>query len=155
MATARRIIVRDSHIHGRGVFARVDIPKDALILEYKGERISWEEALARHPHDPHNPTHTFYFDIDDGYVIDGGRQGNSARWINHSCQPNCHAKQVQVGDHTRVFIYAKRHLRAGEELFYDYGLIIDAKLTKKLRDEYKCLCGARKCRGTLLASTRG
>lgn len=153
MTSKRRIAVRDSHVHGKGVFALVDIPRGTRIIEYKGERISWEQALERHPHDPENPNHTFFFDIDDR-VIDGGRQGNSARWINHSCGPNCVAQQVGGDGNGRVFIHAKRDIRAGEELFYDYGLIIDAKLTKKLREAYKCLCGSRRCRGTLLASSR-
>lgn len=155
MAIQRKISVRDSHVHGKGVFALVDIPKGNRIIEYKGQRITWEKALKRHPHDPKNPHHTFFFDIDDNLVIDGGRDGNSARWINHSCHPNCKAEQVEVGGHQRVFIHARRNIRAGEELFYDYGLIIDAKLTQKLREAYKCLCGTRYCRGTLLSGKRG
>jgi uncharacterized protein len=154
MASTRKIVVRQSRVHGKGVFALVDIARGTKIIEYKGERISWAQAMQRHPHDPENPNHTFFFDIDDDHVIDGGRLGNSARWINHSCGPNCEARQIRIDGHNRVFIHAKRDIRAGEELFYDYGLIIDEKLTKKLRDEYKCLCGSRRCRGTLLASTR-
>jgi hypothetical protein len=77
--------------------------------------------------------------------------GNSARWINHSCAPNCEAEEVDG----RVFIHALRDIAADEELFYDYGLVIDARQTKKLKEEYACRCGARKCRGTMLAPKRG
>jgi SET domain-containing protein len=80
-------------------------------------------------------------------VIDAKHGGNSSRWINHACKPNCEADE----DGGRVFIKALRNITAGEELFYDYGLIIDAKYTKKLLAEYPCWCGAKKCRGTLLA----
>lgn len=153
MAGNRKITVRTSTVHGKGVFALVDIPKKTRIIEYRGERIPWSEALKRHPHDPDNPNHTFFFDIDDDMVIDGGRGGNSARWINHACKPNCKAKQEEIDGAQRVFIYAKRDIAAGEELFYDYGLIIDGKITKKLKREYRCLCGAKKCRGTMLRST--
>ena len=76
--------------------------------------------------------------------------GNSARWINHSCDPNCEADE----EGGRVFIKALRNIRAGEELSYDYGLIIDEPYTKKLKAEYPCWCGSRQCRGTLLAPKR-
>ena len=143
----RRIQTRRSGIHGKGVFALTDLAEGETILEYLGEVISWKEALRRHPHDPKDPNHTFYFHIDDKHVIDGKAGGNSSRWINHACKPNCEADE----DGGRVFIKALRNIKAGEELFYDYGLIIDAKYTKKLLAEYPCWCGAKKCRGTLLA----
>ena len=81
--------VRHSVIHGRGVFAARTIRKGALILEYRGERTTWEIVCARPDSDPDNPEHTFIFETSDGSVIDGGRRGNAARWINHSCAPNC------------------------------------------------------------------
>ena len=108
MASTRKIVVRQSRVHGKGVFALVDIARGTKIIEYKGERISWAQAMQRHPHDPENPNHTFFFDIDDDHVIDGGRLGNSARWINHSCGPNCEARQIRIDGHNRVFIHAKR-----------------------------------------------
>ena len=146
-ADTRRIQTRRSGVHGKGVFALSELAEGETIIEYVGEVISWKEALRRHPHDPQNPNHTFYFHIDDKHVIDGKAGGNSSRWINHACKPNCEADE----DGGRVFIKALRHIKAGEELFYDYGLIIDAKYTKKLLAEYPCWCGAKKCRGTLLA----
>ena len=146
----RRIQVRRSTVHGRGVYAVQDIAAGDTLIEYVGEIISWEEAQVRHPHDPANPNHTFYFHIDESRVIDALVGGNSSRWINHACEPNCEADE-QDG---RIFIKALRDIAAGEELNYDYGLIIDERYTKKLKAEYPCWCGAANCRGTLLAPKR-
>ena len=143
----RRIQTRRSGVHGNGVFAVQDIAEGETLIEYKGEIISWKEALRRHPHDPTQPQHTFYFHVDDDRVIDGNVDGNAARWINHSCEPNCEADE-QKG---RVFIKALRNIAAGEELSYDYGLIIDEPYTRKLLSEFPCWCGSEDCRGTLLA----
>ena len=145
----RRIQTRRSGVHGKGVFALTDFAEGETIIEYVGEIISWKEALRRHPHDPTDPNHTFYFHIDETHVIDAKYGGNSSRWINHSCKPSCEPDEVGG----RVFIKAIRDIKAGEELNYDYGLVIDAPLTKKLKLEYPCWCGAKKCRGTLLSST--
>lgn len=147
--SGRRIQTRRSGVHGKGVFALTDIDKGEIIIEYVGEVITWKEALRRHPHDPKDPNHTFYFHIDKKHVIDALYGGNSSRWINHSCKPNCQPDEEEG----RVFITAIRDIKAGEELSYDYGLVIDAPLTKKLKAEYPCWCGAKKCRGTLLASS--
>ena len=144
---SRRIQTRRSGVHGKGVFALQDLAEGETLIEYVGEVISWPEALRRHPHDPAQPNHTFYFHIDDTHVIDAHVGGNSSRWINHSCQPNCEAD----ADGERVFIKALRNIAAGEELFYDYGLVIDARYTPKLLADYPCWCGASSCRGTLLA----
>jgi uncharacterized protein len=143
----RRIQTRNSKVHGKGVFAVQPLSKGEVIIEYTGELITWDEALRRHPHDPSDPNHTFYFHIDEKHVIDAKHGGNSARWINHSCAPNCEADE----EGGRVFIKALRAIKPGEELFYDYGLVIDGRITKKLKAEYPCWCGAKKCRGTLLS----
>lgn len=147
-AHARRIQTRRSGVHGKGVFALVDIPAGERIIEYVGEIISWEEAQRRHPHDPEQPNHTFYFHLDEEHVIDALHGGNSSRWINHSCDPNCEADE----DDGRVFIKSLRPIRAGEELNYDYGLVIDEPLTPELKADYPCWCGSANCRGTLLSS---
>jgi SET domain-containing protein len=146
----RRIQVRRSGIHGRGVFAARPLAEGETVIEYKGEIISWKEALRRHPHDPANPDHTFYFHIDDKHVIDGKYDGNSARWMNHSCEPNCEAEQ----DGSRVFIKALREISAGEELFFDYGLILEERHTAKVKKQFECRCGSPRCRGTMLAPKR-
>jgi len=147
--TGRRIQTRRSGVHGKGVFALTDFAQGETIIEYVGEIISWKEALRRHPHDPQDPNHTFYFHIDETHVIDAKHGGNSSRWINHSCKPNCEPDEIDG----RIFIKARRNILAGEELSYDYGLVIDAPLTDTLKAEYPCWCGAKKCRGTLLASS--
>jgi SET domain-containing protein len=139
--------VRNSEIHGRGVFAAADIPKGTRIIEYRGERTSWEIASERPDSDPDDPSHTFIFELDDGRVIDAAVRGNAARWINHSCAPNC--KSVEDDD-SRVYIEAKRAIAAGEELTYDYRLSYDGRVTRKVREEYTCRCGSKRCRGTLL-----
>ena len=150
-ASPRRIQTRRSGVHGKGVFALQDLAEGETLIEYVGEVISWAEAQARHPHDPQQPNHTFYFHIDEHRVIDALFGGNSSRWINHACEPNCEAAE----EDGRVFIRALRNIDAGEELNYDYGLIIEARYTAKLKAEYPCWCGAPNCRGTLLAPKRG
>jgi len=143
--------VEKSTLHGTGVFAATDIPAGTEIFEYKGKRITPEQADAMHPVNPDDPFHTFFFALSCGKVIDGGQKGNDARWINHSCEPNCEAQENSSGK--KVFIIALRDIAAGEELFYDYGLILDGRITKTLRRQYQCLCGAPDCRGTMLALT--
>ena len=146
----RRIQVRRSGVHGKGVFALQPIAKGETIIEYKGEIITWPQAQRRHPHDPGDPNHTFYFHIDDKRVIDAAVGGNAARWINHACRPNCEADETGG----RIFIKALRTLKPGEELFYDYGLIIDDRYTPKVKKQFECRCGTRRCRGTMLAPKR-
>ena len=141
------IKVRHSHIHGNGVFAARKIPTGARIIEYRGKRITEKQAEKRFGQDPDNPYHTFFFSLDSGKLIDGGDEGNDARWINHSCEPNCEAQEEKG----RVYIHALRDIRRGEELSYDYGLIIGERLTKTVREAYACRCGSEACRGTMLA----
>ena len=139
--------VRRSSIHGRGVFAAAEIPKGAQIVEYKGKRASWDEALARPDSDPDDPAHTFLFELEDGRVIDARVRGNAARWIKHSCAPNCVTHEDDAG---RVFVAAKRRIALGEELTYDYRLSVEGRLTRAERAQYACRCGSPRCRGSLL-----
>jgi SET domain-containing protein len=148
-SSKRRIQVRQSGVHGKGVYAIRSIKKGALVIEYKGEMVTWKQALKRHPHNPEDPDHTFFFHIDDKHVIDAAYGGNAARWINHSCKPNCESDIDEK--HHRVYIKALRRIEPGEELFYDYGLVVDGPYTKKLRKQFACRCGAKRCRGTMLA----
>lgn len=150
-AGGRRIQVRRSGVHGKGVFALRPLAAGELVIEYTGERICWDEALDRHPHDPANPEHTFYFQLEGGDVIDALYGGNASRWINHACHPNCEAEEDDDG---RVFIRALRDIAAGEELSYDYALSIDERYTAALKRRYACHCGAPDCRGTMLAPKR-
>lgn len=146
----RRLQVKRSGVHGKGVYAQVALQAGEIIIEYKGEVITWDEALRRHPHDPSDPNHTFYFHVDEAHVIDGGVRGNSARWINHACAPNCETED----DGGRIFIKALRDVAPGEELFFDYRLVIDERYTPKLKKAYACRCGAPNCRGTMLGPKR-
>lgn len=149
-AGGRRTQVRRSGVHGRGVFALRPLEPGETLFEYTGEVITWEEALRRHPHDPSQPDHTFYFHIDDQHVIDGAHGGNSSRFINHSCDPNCEADEVDG----RVFIKTLRPVLPGEELYFDYGLVLDGRHTAKVKKQFACYCGASNCRGTMLAPKR-
>ena len=136
-----RIEVRESAIHGRGIYAKQFIPEEARIIEYTGQRMAWEDA----PNDPDNP-HTFNFGLDNGLVINPEVDGNEARWANHSCDPNCEA----IEEDDRIFIYAMRDIQPGEEISYDYALELDEPVTDELKKEFECFCGSPKCRGTML-----
>ena len=147
----RRIAVRHSPIHGRGVFALKSIAKGTRIIEYKGRLITDKEADRRYSRMHEHSPHTMLFSLEGGWVIDATRHGNSARWINHSCAPNCEIEE----EGRRVFIEAGRAIRPGEELTYDYNLQIGEKHTKKAKREHACFCGARRCRGTMLGEEEG
>lgn len=110
-------------------------------------RLTHAEADAECPDDEKTDRHhTFLFAVDDDTVIDGGRNGNDARFINHSCEPNCEV----IIKRQRVFIHALRDIAEGEELFYDYWYLTDESYTlSDLRRIYPCRCGSDRCRGTL------
>jgi SET domain-containing protein len=139
-----------SRIHGRGVLAKEDIPAGQRIIEYTGERITNAEADRRYPFDESEPQHTFLFSVNSRTIIDAAHGGNVARFINHSCDPNCEA----VIERGRVFIHAMRDIRAGEELGYDYWFVLDDRHSAANKALYPCRCGAKNCRGTLLADKR-
>jgi uncharacterized protein len=136
-----RLEVCESAVHGRGVYAAQFIPEGTRIIEYTGERVSWEAA----PDDENDP-HTFNFGLENGEVINPKVGGNDARWINHCCNPNCEA----IEEDNRIFIYAMRDIEAGEELFYDYAMEIDEPITGESKRKFACHCGASNCRGTML-----
>ncbi len=141
--------IRKSSIQGRGGFATRRIRKGARVAEYLGERISHDEGDRRYDDDTMQRHHTFLFVVNNKIVIDAGVDGNDARYINHSCDPNCEA----VIEDKRVFIDALRTIEPGEELFYDYAYERDdATLKGSAADaQYPCRCGAANCRGTILA----
>lgn len=151
-AVGRLIEVRRSGVHGQGVFAIAPIARGDTIIEYVGRRMSHKKADKLPPIDPDEPNHTFFFQIRDGRkVIDAAVGGSAARWINHACAPNCEAEEDEDG---RVFIKALRKIKPEQELFYDYGLVLDEPYTRQLKKDYACRCGAPKCRGTMLAPKR-
>ena len=138
---AVQIEVRASGVHGRGVYAAQFIPEGARIIEYMGERVSWESA----PDDDDDP-HTFNFGLENGDVINPEVGGNDARWINHSCDPNCET----VEEDDRIFIYAVRNIQPNEELLYDYHMELDEPITQSAKKKFACHCGASNCRGTMI-----
>jgi SET domain-containing protein len=141
-------ILRRSEIHGKGAFATEWIKKGTRLIEYKGERITDEEADDRYPDDDGpEPHHTFLFSLEDGTVVDAAVRGNAARFINHSCEPNCEA----VIEDERIYIDTIRDIAPGEELFYDYSFILDERHTQAVKARYPCHCGTDSCRGTILA----
>jgi SET domain-containing protein len=126
------------------------ICKGARVVEYTGERISHRQADRRYASGPGWSPHTMLFIVDRKTVIDATRRGNSARWINHSCSPNCEA----LDDEGRIYIEAIRDIRPGEELTYDYNLRLEEPHTPAAKREHSCHCGAQRCRGTLLGKKR-
>jgi len=133
------------------VFATRTIRKGTRIIEYRGARLPRNVADERPASDPMDFYHTMLFELADGNVIDASLHGNAARWINHGCDPNCEAMEYEDG---RVFIFARRTIRAGEELRYDYRLEYEGRMTRKALAAFACHCGARRCRGTMLMRRR-
>jgi uncharacterized protein len=148
---ARAYAVRGSAIHGKGVFAARTIAPGERIIEYRGERIGWDEALRRAEIRGGPLNHTFFFSLHDGRVIDGGSRGNAARFINHSCEPNCEALEHDDG---RVYLYALLPIGVNDELSYDYALIYDGRHTAAVRRAFACRCGSPGCQGIMLAPKR-
>jgi SET domain-containing protein len=146
LASSPLVEARNSAIHGRGVYAAAPIKKGTRVLEYLGERISHGEADERYAQKADDDGHTFLFIASNRTVIDAGVDGNDARFINHSCNPNCET----VIEKSRVFIDAIRNIKPGEELGYDYQLTWDSTDEPEELALYACRCGARKCRGTML-----
>jgi len=145
------VVVRRSKIQGRGVYASRDIAEGDRIIEYTGLLITNEEADAQCDDEGMRRHHTFLFGVDDKLTVDGANGGNEARFINHSCEPNCES----VIEGRRVFIDALRDIRAGEEIAYDYWYTTDRGYTlEDLRRIYPCRCGAATCRGTLARPPR-
>ena len=138
--------VRRSKVHGLGVFAVRPIKKRTRVIEYLGERISHAVADRRYDDHDENDNHTFLFNVDRGLVIDAGVEGNDARFINHSCEPNCES----VIEHRRVYIEAVRDIAPGEELSYDYQIGRERGDPPNVDQIYACRCGSAECRGTML-----
>lgn len=149
----RRIVARRSPIHGNGVFAVDTIAKGEHVIEYKGTLMTDAEADKMYG-DGGETGHTFLFTLNDEYIIDANRKGNTARWINHSCDPNCQAliDESESGDprKDKVVIEAIRKIKPGEELTYDYGIVLDMPHTARLKKVWSCRCGSPKCIGTML-----
>jgi len=140
------LVIRNSGIHGRGAFARTDIPAGTRIIEYTGEKVSNAEADRRYDDARMKRHHTFLFILNSRTVVDGAVGGNQARLINHSCDPNCEA--IIEGRH--IWIDALKDIRRGDELTYDYRYEWMSNYTVDDLDFYRCECGVRRCRGTIV-----
>jgi uncharacterized protein len=149
LGAAVKFEVRKSPIQGLGVFANGQIPAGVRLIEYTGQRLSPAEADARYP-DSDDRHHTYLFAIDDDIVIDAAVGGNDARFINHSCDPNCDA----VVEDNRIWIETIRDIEPGEELAYDYAYVLEQRHTPAAKRRYPCNCGSANCRGTILAKKR-
>ena len=137
-------------MHGLGAFALRPIPEGTRLIEYAGGRITPAQADERYPDVPGEHHLTYLFAIDDDIVIDALVDGNDARFINHSCDPNCDA----VVEDDRIWIETIRDVATGEELAYDYAFILPERHTPAAKRRYPCNCGSSKCRGTILARKR-
>jgi uncharacterized protein len=144
--TSPLIEVRNSRVHGSGVFAVAPIKKGTRVIEYLGDRVSHAEADRRYDDHDVNDNHTFLFIVDKRTVIDAGVGGNAARFINHQCDPNCESEI----ENQRVFIDAIRDMKPGDELGYDYQIGREAGDPPNVDEIYACRCGSPKCRGTML-----
>ena len=149
LASVSQYRKRRSGRHGLGVFAARPIKAGTRIIEYAGELISHAEGERRYPTAPDHheeAEHTYLLQLDDDRVIDANVGGNDARFINHSCAPNC--EPMPAGD--RMWIVSIRAIRPGEELAYDYAIELDEPHTPARKLRFPCHCGARGCRGSIL-----
>lgn len=138
--------IRDSVIAGRGGFAIRAIAKGERLIEYVGQRITHAQADARYDDEAMDQHHTFLFSVSNRTVIDASVGGNEARFLNHSCDPNCEA----VIERSRVFIYAIRDIAEGEELVYDYQYERSGDEDDSDEHRYRCLCRTARCRGSIM-----
>lgn len=137
--------VKQSKLHGRGLFARKDIPKGTKIIEYKGTRMPPDDLPDVDENKP-DAHHTVIFTLDNGWLIDASRRGNAAQFANHSCAPNSDT----IEEDGRIYIRALRKIRKGEEILYDYHLYLSGPFQISWLTDYACHCGARKCRRIML-----
>ena len=140
------IVRKKSSIHGHGIFAKTDIPKGTRIVEYVGEKITKAEAERRGPRlieyakKHHQQGAVYLFDLNKKYDIDGHVHYNTAKYINHSCGPNCEADIIRG----RIWIITARNIQKGEELFYNYGYELETY------HEHPCYCGSPRCVGYIV-----
>jgi len=139
MHTPFRLMVKGSPIHRLGVFADQRIPQGRKVIEYGGERVTTKEAQRRG-----NRNLNYMFAFAKNVIIDGSSGGTGAQYINHSCAPNLRARKV----FGHMLFFSVRAIRKGEELTLDY------KYRGVKKGDYPCICGAPRCRGTLVEDRR-
>ncbi|XP_060537335.1 histone-lysine N-methyltransferase trithorax [Cylas formicarius] len=128
-----------SNIHGRGLFCLRDIEPGEMVIEYAGEVIRSVLTDKREKLYNSKGIGCYMFRVDDNFVVDATMKGNAARFINHSCDPNCYSKVVEILGHKHIVIFALRRILSGEELTYDYKFPFE-------EDKIPCTCGAKRCR---------
>jgi len=128
-----------SGIHGRGLFCKREIACGEMVIEYAGEEIRAILTDYREKYYDNKGIGCYMFRIDDDLVVDATVKGNAARFINHSCDPNCYSKIVDILGKKHIIIFALRKIFPGEELTYDYKFPIEEV-------KIQCHCGARKCK---------
>ena len=133
--------IKKSKIDNRGLYAAANIKKDAKIIEYKGKIITVKETEVNPKFD--NDKAIYLFNLNKRYDLDGDFKYNTARLINHSCDPNCEVDGVGL----KLWIYSIKDIKKDEELTYDYGFSFD----KDYKD-FPCRCGAKKCVGYIVNS---
>ncbi|KAH0909950.1 hypothetical protein HID58_033271 [Brassica napus] len=142
-ARKKRLRFQQSKIHDWGLVALEPIDAEDFVIEYVGELIrSSISEIREHQYEKMGIGSSYLFRLDDGYVIDATKRGGIARFINHSCEPNCYTKIISVDGKKKIFIYAKRHIDAGEEISYNYKFPLED-------NKIPCNCKAQKCRGSL------
>ncbi len=143
--TSEYIEVRDSSIHNKGVFAAKDIPKGTKIIEYVGEKVTKAESSRRVTRTIDDADHengaVYIFELNKRHDIDGNFPYNTARLINHSCDPNSEVDIIKG----HIWIIAQRNIRKGEEISYNYGYDFEDW------EDHPCRCGAKNCIGYILA----
>ena len=149
--------VKRSPIHGNGVFAARNLPAGQRVIRYCGKVVTHDDADELYDGSVESG-HTFLFTLNEAYIIDANQRGNDARWINHSCEPNCEAVIVEDdnGDRAkdRIYIETTRAIRKGEELTYDYGINPECRQTARLKQIWACRCGHTQCTGTMLKTRK-
>ncbi|XP_060752052.1 histone-lysine N-methyltransferase SETD1B-A isoform X2 [Tachysurus vachellii] len=132
-----------SHIHDWGLFAMEPIAADEMVIEYVGQNIRQVIADMREKrYEEEGIGSSYMFRVDHDTIIDATKCGNFARFINHSCNPNCYAKVITVESQKKIVIYSRQPINVNEEITYDYKFPIED-------EKIPCLCGAENCRGTL------
>lgn len=132
-----------SHIHDWGLFALEPIAADEMVIEYVGQNIRQVIADMREKrYEEEGIGSSYMFRVDHDTIIDATKCGNFARFINHSCNPNCYAKVITVESQKKIVIYSRQPINVNEEITYDYKFPIED-------EKIPCLCGAENCRGTL------
>ena len=132
----KRVRVGKSHIDRQGLFAAIDLKKGLRIIRYIGEKISKAESEKRLAQ-----SNAYIFELNDRYSLDGETIKNTARYINHSCDPNCEVEMINGA----IWIVAIKDIQEGEELTYNYGYKPDEY------ENYPCTCGAKNCCGYIVA----